>query len=353
MRNRFDHLGRTIGLSALASSGRTVPEHLIAPDARRADLRHEPDPTRAAERARLGLLGRLVSVVCLLELYSDAPDEDDALACIGKLIAFRQHRLRDQRKKRARLRKRGRVRAAQPHVRPLCWILSAGCPMTVLAGLGAVRAAGWPKGVYFSPGILAGPGRGPVLAGLEGAGGLLRTGIVVASELPRDRSTLLVRFMAAGRLLPDAIADLAALPEDALERAVAEQILVDLQHALGSKSSPTQEEEEFIVSMQGTWADARKLGRDEGRDAGLKEGRDAGLKEEAARSLLTVLRARGFAVPDAMRERILAEKDLGTARALARAGRRRRLARRRLRRRELTRPRPPASPPARTRRPRA
>src|SRR6185436_18600670 len=31
--------------------------------------------------------------------------------------------------------------------------------------------------------------------------------------------------------------------------------------------------------------------------------------EEAARALLTVLRARGIAVPDAIRERILAQKD--------------------------------------------
>jgi thioredoxin-like negative regulator of GroEL len=34
-----------------------------------------------------------------------------------------------------------------------------------------------------------------------------------------------------------------------------------------------------------------------------------GRTEEAARALLTVLRARGFAVPDAVRERILAQKD--------------------------------------------
>lgn len=39
---------------------------------------------------------------------------------------------------------------------------------------------------------------------------------------------------------------------------------------------------------------------------GLAEGRT----EEAARALLTVLRARGIAVPDAVRERILAQKDL-------------------------------------------
>lgn len=36
------------------------------------------------------------------------------------------------------------------------------------------------------------------------------------------------------------------------------KILVHLQCALGKKPSPTLEEEEFIVSMQGTWKEARK-----------------------------------------------------------------------------------------------
>ncbi|MFT3776120.1 MAG: hypothetical protein QM820_63060 [Minicystis sp.] len=46
-------------------------------------------------------------------------------------------------------------------------------------------------------------------------------------------------------------------------------------------------------------------GRDDGRDEGRTEGRT----QEAARNLLTVLRVRGIAVPDAIRERILAQKD--------------------------------------------
>lgn len=50
---------------------------------------------------------------------------------------------------------------------------------------------------------------------------------------------------------------------------------------------------------------ALSLARSEGRD----EGRDEGRVEEAARAVLTVLRVRGVAVPDAARERILAQKD--------------------------------------------
>jgi hypothetical protein len=152
-----------------------------------------------------------------------------------------------------------------------------------LRKLEAKSAPGWPAGVYFH------------------GDDLYRVGIVVADELPRDRSTLLVRIMAAGPALPAAIADLAALPEDAHERAVAEQIVVHLQDVIAKKQGRTPEEEEFIVSMQGTWKDARKLGRDEGRDEGRTEAR--------ARDVLTVLRVRGITVPDDARARILVQKD--------------------------------------------
>jgi hypothetical protein len=70
-----------------------------------------------------------------------------------------------------------------------------------------------------------------------------------------------------------------------------------LQDVIAKKPGRTPEEEEFIVSMQGSWRDARKLGRDEGEAAAR------------VRDVLAVLRVRGIPVPDAARERILAEKD--------------------------------------------
>jgi hypothetical protein len=99
--------------------------------------------------------------------------------------------------------------------------------------------------------------------------------------------------MAAGQGLSDALGDLAALPEDAHERTVAEGIVVHLRDRLARKPSRTPEEEEFIVTMQGGWKEARALGRAEGE----------------ARALLTVLRSRSISVPDSARERILAERD--------------------------------------------
>ncbi len=50
-------------------------------------------------------------------------------------------------------------------------------------------------------------------------------------------------------------------------------------------------------------------GLTKGLTEGLTEGLTKGRTEEAARNLLTVLRVRGIAVPDAVRERILDQKD--------------------------------------------
>jgi hypothetical protein len=288
MRHLHDHIGKTIGHAALSLSGPTEIEAVIAPDARRADLRHDPDPARDAERALLGLLGRIASFLCLLELYSGAPDVDDGIACLLKLIAFRQQRQREADRQRDEWKERLSKEPSPPpvpFVSPWCWIIAARRPTAALTMFGAAAASNWPRGVYFGTGALV------------GAGGVLRIGIVDASELPRERSTLLIRFLAAGPLLAGAIADLALLEEGAPERAVAENVLVDLEDVLGAKLSPTVEEEEFVVSMKGNWADARRIGREEGRAEG------------EARALLTVLRGRGIAVPDAVRDRILAEKD--------------------------------------------
>jgi len=62
---------------------------------------------------------------------------------------------------------------------------------------------------------------------------------------------------------------------------------------LGSKLGKTQEEEELVVTIQGGFSEARRIGATEAN----------------ARAVLTALRVRGIAVPDAARERILAEKD--------------------------------------------
>jgi hypothetical protein len=283
--NLFDQIAKKIGKEALDASGLTVIQYEISRGAQHADLYHEPDPRRQAERARLGLLGSIAAFLCLIEVYGHAPRGMELRACLIKHFTSWEQR---ERKTRAQNKKRkAEGLPSVPFVEPVLWLLVAAVSAPMLRELEVAGASGWPPGVYAF------------------GGDVLRVRIVVASELPRERSTLLVRLMAGGPLLGGALADLAALPEDAHERTVAEESLVELQQRLEKKRRRTREEEEFVMSMQGTWKEARKLGRDEGRT----EGRDEGRTETRAGDVLTVLRVRGIAVPDAARERILAQKD--------------------------------------------
>lgn len=275
MRNRFDQLAKQIGKAALKASGLTVVHAEITPEPLHADLLHEPDPAKAAERKRLGLLGRLVSLPCLLEPYSDAPSAEEFRACLTKHLAWWQQRVRQQRADG----KRSEERPRRKPVDPFLWILCGGAPSSILTKLTLKATSEWPAGVY--------------LFGDD----VLRVGFVIASELPRERTTLLVRLMAAGSALSQAIEDLHALPLDAYERSAAERPLLHFQSAVAQQPTRTPDEQEFLNTMLKTWEETRNEGRNEGRI------------ENAAEYVLDVLHARGIAVPAAARKRILAQKD--------------------------------------------
>jgi post-segregation antitoxin (ccd killing protein) len=276
--NPYDQLAKQIGKGALDPSGRTIVQREIARDAQHADIFHDPDPTKTEERARLGLLGRLVETVCLLEIFSHPLAAPELRACLAKHFAYWEERARKMRATNSK--RRDKQLPPEPLVEPFLWILAAEVSAPMRRLLKLEPAPSFPPGVY--------------LFGDD----LLRVGLVVVSELPRDRDTLLVRIMAAGPRLGQALEDLAALPKEAHEHALADQILLNLRQALGAKPSPTPEDQELLMTMYTTFAELKDAARTEGR------------AEAAARDLLTVLRVRSIAVPEAVRERIQAEKDL-------------------------------------------
>jgi hypothetical protein len=95
--------------------------------------------------------------------------------------------------------------------------------------------------------------------------------------------------MAAGSHLESTIRELRLLPPVARERAVAEPILLRLQHVLGQQPSLNPKQQEMNMTLYNSFEEIRTEG--------------------SAKALLIVLQARGISVSDAARERILAEKD--------------------------------------------
>jgi hypothetical protein len=273
MQNPYDQLAKQIGEEALAPFGTTVVHDEIPPETQYADLRHEPDPARAADRQQLGLLGQIASILCLIEVYSDTPNGDEFRACLSKHIAFWRQRTR---KARGENREQGPDPwTPEVSVDPFLWVLTAGVPKTLLTELKLEAASGWPAGVYLF------------------GGNVLRVGIIVASKLPRDRSTLLVRLMAAGSRLDSMMGELRALSPDARERVVAEPIRLRLQHALDQQPSLSSKQQEMKMALYKSFEEIRAEGSAQG----------------SAKALLIMLQGRGISVPDAARERILAERN--------------------------------------------
>lgn len=90
--------------------------------------------------------------------------------------------------------------------------------------------------------------------------------VVVISELPRTKETLLLRLLGRGRLFRQALADLAALPQDAWERSVATPLLVHFK--LARDEHPTNEEDDVSAEIRAWFEDYQRKLHSEGRKAG-------------------------------------------------------------------------------------
>src|SRR3954453_8157676 len=147
MHNPFDLLAKKVGKEALDASGLTVVQYEISRNAQHADLRHDPDPARGAERARLGLLGRIAEVRCLIEVYGHAPSGAEIRACLGKHFA---HWDECERKARAANRRRkDKNLPLEPFIEPRLWIIAAVASAPMLRKLEVKTVPGWPTGVHF------------------------------------------------------------------------------------------------------------------------------------------------------------------------------------------------------------
>ncbi|AUX36965.1 MULTISPECIES: hypothetical protein [Sorangium] len=283
MHNRSDQFSKNLlrdGLS-LVSSAETEVEVLAA--TQKIDVYSVPDPARQAERAGMGLLGELSAEPSLFEPFHRTPSLRQIRQCLRKQLTWHHELERRARSAAGSAAPDEDVDASpQPAVDfPALVVIGPGRPETVLD---AYRCEPVQPGVYHAV-----PG--------------LAMRVVVLAELPRTRATLLLRLLGSGRLLREALADLAALPDDAWEKSVARPLLVHFR--LGGQEPATDKEDEVSAEIRAWFEDYERKLRAEER----KEGRNEGRAEEAARAVLTALRVRGTAVPDVARERILAEKN--------------------------------------------
>jgi hypothetical protein len=264
MRNRHDRLPKKLIRRALESDGVFIPEMEVSPDAQRFDGYFVPGPEHAAHRR--DLLDRLAARPVAFEAFHATPDEGEIVACIRKLLNAR-HVLE---------------LAGSPGPLPTLCLFSSGRPVSGLSAVGATQRRGSPRGLYeTAPGF--------------------HTRIVVLSELRAGRETLLLRLMAAGRTLRQALAELKRLPAGSREAEVARAVVIEYRVEVSQDPSPTPEDEEFLMETQGVYEAWQQKNKDEGHKEGLQEGR----RED----LVAVYEERFGAIPSDVRAALERARD--------------------------------------------
>jgi Domain of unknown function (DUF4351) len=281
MHNRDDLFIKAILAMALSRAGRAETEVEVVPaGAQRIDVYSVPDPALAGELADMGLLGELGAEPAMFEPFSDTPGLREVRACFRKQLVW-HHELERRARAAAGDAAGEDAEPPRPVPFPAIVILSPGRPETVLE---AYRFETVRPGLYtVAPGFAV--------------------RIVVLSELPRTRETVLMR-LGSEKLRADAIAEILRMPHDAWERKTAEPLLVKFDFGPSRAANP--EEMMNIAEIQQQVEEARQMLRDEGRRIGERQGERQGER----RLLLRMLRSQFGELPQPVVARIeAAEPD--------------------------------------------
>ncbi len=227
-------------------------EVVVSP--RRVDFWYQPDGVSTLPGIFGPLLGAGPTVV---EFYHQAPAATAWLQCIQKQVAM-QSWLKTE--------------------HPWMYLISAGRPNGLIHEGRLAPVPQWMRGFYeLAP--------------------LYRARLVVVSELPRERDTLLLRLLGSGRTLREAEQELAALPALCWEHQTAARLMPILALQLNPKEEipmmqPYQQLYDNWVQRQQAIGEAKGEARGEARGATLGELR--GIRE----SLIQLYRIR-FACEEA------------------------------------------------------
>jgi len=251
MRTRFDQFGKQMVRDALEGLCAVETDAEVPADTRRVDLWITPGETYTSLPDHLGLLGRISGCSVTLEFFHNTPSGEELHVCLIKHGEFRHFLSR---------------RKTLPPL-PIQWVISSGRPDAGIDGLGFRPMNDGPRGIYESP-------------------RLHYTRLVVVSELPMTRDTLLVRVLGAGSVLKQAIVELQTLPAEEPERRLALPVLVRLR--LSVPTDPAQrtiDDQEFLMNTQDIVENWRREAIQEGRQEGRQEGMELGERKLLLRQL--------------------------------------------------------------------
>jgi len=88
MHNRADQFGKNLLRDALSAAAAPETEVEVVAATQRIDVYAVPDPNRAAERPKMGLIGELSREPALFEPFRNTPSLARVRRCLSKQLAW-------------------------------------------------------------------------------------------------------------------------------------------------------------------------------------------------------------------------------------------------------------------------
>jgi hypothetical protein len=263
MQQPFDAAAKALIDAALVGVCEVTLQAPTTTDTLYIDALVTPTASEAALLAR-GLLGRMALSACAIEAFVDTPGPFDVDHCFARALFL----------------------GAKRRVSHRLWVIAPGAPRTAIEAWALRMRRGWPRGVYMA----AAPAR---------------LAVVVLSQLPRTPDTLLLRLMGSGSLLREAVSDARALPASSWERAIVDDVLLqmkrDLDRMMRTATAPTEELQMRYAELVKINAAERAAFRAEVIEEGRAEGRAAEHVAGLRAAIVDLCDVLGVAVSEARR----------------------------------------------------
>jgi len=256
-RTKHDQFAKELLAGLLETVGTPSKAVEVTSEVREIDLLFVPLPEKAAEREKLGLLGRIATTACLIEPYRNAPGNEDVLNCIMHLVI--------QRGERQRKANRDKQTLTEGDYEML-WVVGPTISKAVLAAFGAKSAEGWGSGVYYA------------VSGL-------RTFLIAAHQLAPTKDTLWLRILGRGKIQKRAIDEVLALPIDDPMRNLALKLINQWRIRVEQTQDLSPDEQEQLMNFSPAYI--------AWEEQTLQKGRQEG-RQEAAREILLKQMTRKF-----------------------------------------------------------
>lgn len=277
IRTRHDELVKRALSLWLRALGDVQIDARVAGESRRGDVLYQERRQRPSYRRRLGVLGELARGRVLFEPFRNPLTTLELRSCVLKSIDLGAQE----------------VRAARRAKKPLSSVTEPSlCAITpTMSSELAVEAGAQPM-----------PGG---LAGFYVLAPMWRTVIVVAHELPAERSTLWLRLFGRGKVQAAAVRELEEMSEREPLRDATLRLLFGWLQRLQGPGQPSEDELELKMNLE----HAYERWEQKVKAKSHREGRAEGKAEGKAEAVLVLLAGRGIEITAAQRERVLACSD--------------------------------------------